>query len=105
MCRQDQKSPEWNANAGKPRKSRSKPPLKEQTLLEDYALRHGAAVTRSVQILADVATLGREHDLYGLLQMPPEGVPGLGDVAHVLLHTYALLDLFLMVRGSSANTH
>ena len=52
-----------------------------------------------LQILVDIGCAARHHDETGLLQMPPEGVPGLADVVHVLLYAYALLDAFVMVRA------
>lgn len=55
-----------------------------------------------VQVLVDIGCAARAHDQTGLLQMPPQGVPGLGDVAHVLLYAYALLDTFIMVRSHDA---
>lgn len=71
---------------------------REQRVLEDHALRHGATAVHAARVLAGIAVLAREHDTCGLLQMPPQGCPGLGDVVHVMAHTYALLDGFLLVR-------
>jgi hypothetical protein len=100
LCRQQAKGPEWNRGAQRERKAaRPRPVLKEQKLVEDYALRHGDAAVHSAHVLADVACLARQHDECGMLQMPAEGVPGLADVAHVMMYGYALLDTFLMVRG------
>jgi hypothetical protein len=80
------------------RPSLSSTALREQRALEDYAFRKGFACLAAVQLMTDVAVLSHEHDSSSLLQMPPEGVPGLADVVHVMLHAYALLDLFLLVR-------
>ena len=95
------KAPAWNdksADAVKAKRAAHAP--REQRLLEDYACHNGTACLRAAQLLRDVAALSAAHDACGLLQLPPQGVPGFADVAHVLLHTYALLDHFLLVRAA-----
>ena len=100
VCRDSKgKGPGWNAKGGSGGRGHKRPPgLKEQRVLEDHALRHGAAAVHAARVLAGIAVLAREHDSCGLLQMPPQACPGLGDVAHVMLHAYTLLDTFLVVR-------
>ena len=97
-CRKDTAAPEWNPKAGSLAAARRKPALPEQKALQDFALRNGAAAAAAVAALTDAALHSRAHDAYGLLQMPPSGVPGLADVVHVMLAAYALLDNFLLVR-------
>lgn len=94
-----QKPPDWNDKSREAiRAKRAARVPREQRLLEDYAAHNGTACLRAAQLLRDVAALSLRHDTCGLLQLPPEGVPGFADVLHVLLHTYALLDHFLLVR-------
>lgn len=105
MCCSSQKAaPKWNdVQASSVKPARSYIALHEQAALEDFAFRNGLGCLAAVQLLTDVAVLSHEYDSSGLLQMPPEGLPGLADVVHVMLHAYALLDLFLLVRSSLPN--
>lgn len=48
------------------------------------------AARAGASLLADAASLSRTHDAFGLLQLPPDGVPGLADVAADLLRAAAL---------------
>lgn len=52
----------------------------------------------AAQILTDIAVVSYMHDTCALLQMPPEGVPGLADIVQQLLSTFAVMDQYLEVR-------
>lgn len=63
---------------------------------EQLVARHNLCMW-AARLLTDVSVLSHEHDTCTLLQMPPDGVPGLADVVQLLLTTYALLDKHLEV--------
>ena len=97
VCRKDAKAVQWNARGVA--SMRSLPgPSKEQLFVEDYLQRRWQSCCWAATIVTDVASLSREHDSYGLLQMPPPGTPGFADVVQLLLQSYALLDRFMLVR-------
>eukprot|EP01025_Chloroclados_australasicus_P001907 TRINITY_DN10456_c0_g1_i1.p2 TRINITY_DN10456_c0_g1~~TRINITY_DN10456_c0_g1_i1.p2 ORF type:complete len:145 (-),score=11.48 TRINITY_DN10456_c0_g1_i1:215-649(-) len=49
-------------------------------------------------VLTEIALLSRDHDAFAVLQMPPEGTPGLKDVVQTMMDAYALLDYYLLKR-------
>lgn len=70
----------------------------ERALLEEELEAHHMRCVWSAQILTDVAVQSYMHDTCALLQMPPEGVPGLADVVQQQLSAFAVIDQYLEVR-------
>eukprot|EP00892_Ulva_mutabilis_P011983 jgi/Ulvmu1/9157/UM005_0255.1 len=67
----------------------------ERALLEEELAAHHMRCIWAAQILTDVAIESHTHDSCALLQMPPEGVPGLADVVQQLLSAFAVMDQYL----------
>lgn len=65
---------------------------------EQLVARHNICMW-AARLLTDVAVLSHQHDTCTLLQMPPDGVPGLADVVQTLITSYAFLDKHLEVRS------
>lgn len=70
----------------------------ERALLEEELDAHHMRCIWAAQILTDVAVVSYVHDTCALLQMPPEGIPGLADIVQQLICAFAVVDQYLEVR-------
>lgn len=70
----------------------------ERALFEEELDAHHMRCIWAAQILTDIAVVSYMHDTCALLQMPPEGIPGLADVVQQLLCAFAVMDQYLEVR-------
>lgn len=79
-----------------------------RVLFEEHLIARYNLCMWAARLLTDVSLLSHEHDTCTLLQMPPDGVPGLADVVQSLMDAYSLLDKHLEVSPpccSSASRH
>lgn len=98
MCRNEVQRIQWNASSLPKLLSASRQrALPQRVVFEEQLVARHMLCIWAARLLTDVAVLSREHDTCTLLQMPPDGVPGLADVLQTLLTAYALLDKHLEV--------
>lgn len=93
---------QWNAPSAPKLLSASRQrALPRRVVFEEQLVTRHHLCMWAARLLTDVSLLSHEHDTCTLLQMPPDGVPGLADVVQYLITTYALLDKHLEVGAPS----